>query len=98
MQAVRMVNSSRRAGSERGSPPSGRRPGGRRTRGKGRSARLRGLRWVPVPLAMLAAALGVLVIGSMQGRAAADLASHPNEAGGLALSVDTMVWMASMSD
>jgi len=50
---------------------------------------------VPVPLALLAAALGVLVFGSIQGRAAADLASHPNEAGGLSLSVDTMVWMSN---
>jgi hypothetical protein len=50
---------------------------------------------VPVPLALLAAALGVLVMGSMQGRAAADLASHPNEAGGLSLSVDTMLWMSN---
>ena len=50
---------------------------------------------MPVPLALLAAALGVLVMGSMQGRAAADLASHPNEAGGLSLSVDTMLWMSN---
>ena len=69
-----------------------------RKRKKGRrvtDARLRGLRWVPVPLALLAAALGVLVFGSIQGRAAADLASHPNEAGGLSLSVDTMNWMSN---
>jgi hypothetical protein len=102
MRAVRMVaptvSSPRRAGSGRGSPPSRRRPGDWRARKKGRSvpgARLRGLRWVPVPLALLAAALGVLVMGSMQGRAAADLASHPNEAGGLSLSVDTMLWMSN---
>jgi hypothetical protein len=50
---------------------------------------------VPVPLALLAAALGVLVFGSVQGRAAADLASHPNEAGGLSLAVDTMNWMSN---
>jgi hypothetical protein len=50
---------------------------------------------VPVPLALLAAALGVLVFGSIQGRAAADLASHPNEAGGLSLTVDTMLWMSN---
>jgi hypothetical protein len=88
MRAVRMsapVKSSRRAGSGRG------RRKGRSVRG----ARLRGLRWVPVPLALLAAALGVLVMGSMQGRAAADLASHPNEAGGLSLKVDTMLWMSN---
>jgi hypothetical protein len=57
--------------------------------------RLRGLRWVPVPLALLVAALGLLVMGSVQGRAAADLARHPNEAGGLSLSVDTMNWMSN---
>ena len=50
---------------------------------------------MPVPLALLAAVLGVLVVGSMQGQAAADLASHPNEAGGLSLTVDTMLWMSN---
>jgi hypothetical protein len=50
---------------------------------------------VPVPLALLAVTLGLLVMGSMQGRAAADLASHPNQAGGLSLSVDTMLWMSN---
>jgi hypothetical protein len=34
-------------------------------------------------------------MGSMQGRAAAVLASEPNEAGGLGLTVDTMVWMSN---
>jgi hypothetical protein len=34
-------------------------------------------------------------MGSMQGRAAADLASHPNQAGGLSLTVDTMLWMSN---
>jgi hypothetical protein len=58
-------------------------------------ARLRGLRWVPVPLALLAAMLGLLVMGSMQGRAAADLAKEPDQAGGLSLTVDTMVWMSN---
>jgi hypothetical protein len=46
-------------------------------------------------MALLAVALGLLVMGSMQGRAAADLASHPNQAGGLSLSVDAMVWMSN---
>jgi hypothetical protein len=50
---------------------------------------------VPVPLALLAAALGLLVMGTIQGQAAADLASHPNEAGGLSLTVDTMLWMSN---
>ena len=62
------------------------------------SPRLRGLRWVPVPLALLVVALGLLVLGSRQGQAAADLASHPNEAGGLSLSVDTMLWMSNDVD
>jgi hypothetical protein len=101
MRTVRMsapaVRSSRRARFGRASPPSEPRSGGRRARKKGRStpgARLRGLRWVPVPLAILAAALGVLVFGSVQGQAAADLASHPTEAGGLSLTVDTMLWLS----
>jgi hypothetical protein len=50
---------------------------------------------VPVPLALLAAVLGLLVMGSMQGRAAADLAKEPNQAGGLSLTVDTMLWMSN---
>src|ERR1700733_3686188 len=102
MRAVRMsapaMNSSRPAGPGRDDPPSGRRPGGRRARKKSRSvrsARLRGLRWVPVPLALLAAMRGLLVVGSMQGRAAADLAKEPNQAGGLGLTVDAMVWMSN---
>jgi hypothetical protein len=100
------VRSSRLARFGRGSPPSEARSGGGRAPKKGSSARggrgtrgtrgtrLRGLRWVPVPLAILAAALGVLVFGSVQGQAAADLASHPTEAGGLSLSVDTMLWLS----
>ena len=74
------------------------RPAGGRSRKKGRPApgrRLRGLRWVPVPLALLAVALGLLVMGSRQGQAAADLASHPDQAGGLSLAVDTMTWMSN---
>lgn len=74
------------------------RPGGGRSRKKDRPVpghRLRGVRWVPVPLALLAAMLGLLVMGSVQGQAAADLASHPNEAGGLSLTVDTMLWMSN---
>jgi Domain of unknown function (DUF4352) len=50
---------------------------------------------VPVPLAMLAAIMGLLVAGSMQGRAAADLAKEPSQAGGLSLTVDTMLWMSN---
>jgi hypothetical protein len=54
-----------------------------------------GLRWVPVPLALLVAVLGLLVAGSMQGQASAVLASEPSEAGGLSLHVDTMLWMSN---
>ena len=88
MRAVRKsalaVNGSRRAEPRRGRPDPG--------------TRLRALRWVPVPLALLAAVLGLLVMGSMQGQAAADLARQPDQAGGLALNVDTMLWMTNMSD
>jgi hypothetical protein len=102
MRAVRMsapaVGNFRPAGAAPGIPPSGRRSGGRRVRKKGGSvpgARLPGLRWVPVPLALLALVLGLLVMGSLQGQAAADLAAHPNEAGGLSLTVDTMLYMSN---
>jgi hypothetical protein len=102
MRAVRIsapaVNNVRPARSGPGAPPSGRRPGGRRTPKKDRpvpGTRLRGLRWVPAPLALLAVVLGLLVMGSLQGQAAADLASHPNQAGGLSLTVDTMLWMSN---
>ena len=78
---MRVVRMRSRGGKKKGAPAS--------------RARLRSLRWVPVPLALLAAVLGVLVMGSIQGRAAADLASHPNEAGGLSLTVDTMLWMSN---
>jgi len=54
------------------------------------------LRWVPVPLAVLAAVIGALVMGSFQGQVAAANASHPGyQAGGLNLSVDTMLWMSN---
>lgn len=48
-----------------------------------------------MPLALLAALLGLLVVGSMQGQATADLAKEPNQAGGLSLTVDTMAWMSN---
>src|SRR5215472_16012188 len=78
---MRVVRMRSRGGKKKGAPAS--------------RARLRSLRWVPVPLALLAVVLGLLVMGSMQGRAAADLASHPNQAGGLSLTVDTMNWMSN---
>jgi hypothetical protein len=60
--------------------------------------RLPGLRWVPVPLAMLAAALGWLLLGGAAGQhaaAAAAQAEHGYQAGGLSLSVDTMLWLSN---
>jgi Domain of unknown function (DUF4352) len=95
MRAIRLVNSSLPAGHRRGRPAGHRPTGPPSGRRASPPSRLRGLRWVPVPLALLAAVLGLLVMGSMQGRAAADLASEPNQAGGLSLTVDTMVWMSN---
>lgn len=75
------------------------RPGSRNERGRAGAAhkgrRLHGLRWVPVPLAVLAAVLGLLVVGSLQGQAAAQRARDGYQAGGLALSVGTMLWMSN---
>jgi hypothetical protein len=57
---------------------------------------LHGLRWVPVPLAVLAAVVGWLVLGSMQGQqVAARVHQHGYQAGGLALAVDQMTWMSN---
>lgn len=57
----------------------------------------RGLRWVPVPLAVLAAAIGMLVMGSFQGQVASANAHQTGyRAGGIALSVETMQWMMNM--
>jgi hypothetical protein len=54
------------------------------------------LRWVPVPLAVLAAVIGALVMGSFQGQVAAANASRPGyQAGGLNLRVDTVLWMSN---
>jgi hypothetical protein len=55
------------------------------------------LRWVPVPLAVLAAVIGALVMGTFQGQQAAAKARQPlsYQAGGLSLSVDTMLWMSN---
>jgi hypothetical protein len=76
---------------------------GRERRGSGSKPGplLPGLRWVPVPLALLVAALGWLVLGSLQGQSAAAHQSHivGFQAGGLALTVETMAWMSNdMSD
>jgi hypothetical protein len=59
--------------------------------------RMRGLRWVPVPLAVLAAVIGALVMGAFQGQMASANAHQTGyRSGGLALSVDTMRWMPNM--
>jgi hypothetical protein len=55
---------------------------------------LPGLRWVPVPLAMLMAALGWLVFGSVLGQHALASAHAGLHAGGLGLTVNQVVWMA----
>lgn len=58
--------------------------------------RMPGLRWVPVPLAALAAGIGVLVMGTFQGQAAETNAHQSGyRAGGLALSIDTMYWLSN---
>jgi len=63
----------------------------------GAGPRLPGLRWVPVPLALLAAMVGWLILGSLQGQsAAASAANAPSiQAGGLGLGVDAMIWMSN---
>jgi hypothetical protein len=58
------------------------------------ASRFLGLRWVPVPLAILMAALGWLVFGSVLGQHAFASAHAGPEAGGLALTVNQTVWMA----
>lgn len=72
------------------------RQGSRPGHGRSGRPRLRGLRWVPVPLAALAAVIGVLVMGSLQGQVAAANANLPGyHAGGLSLNVITMLWMSN---
>lgn len=83
MRTVRMrapARDSRRATGKRGAVP---------------RSRLPGLRWVPMPLALLGVALGLLAVGSVQGQAAASHVAQPDQAGGLALSVTTMLWMSN---
>jgi len=65
-----------------------------RSRGATAAARFPGLRWVPVPLAILLAALGWLVFGSVLGQHAFASAHAGLEAGGLGLTVNQVVWMA----
>jgi len=102
MRATRMsapsINNLR---SMRADRPPGRRSGGIRANKKGgsvRGTRLRGLRWVPMPLALLAALLGLLVAGAMQGQAAANRTAEGEQLSGLSLNVDTMLWMMNPMD
>jgi hypothetical protein len=61
-----------------------------------RRTALPGIRWIPVPLALLAAAIGSLVFGSLLGQSQATIASQPGWlAGGLELSVQHMGWMSN---
>jgi len=54
----------------------------------------RGLRWLPIPLAVAAAVVGWAVLGdTLNQHAGAHV--HAYEAGGLSLSVDQMVWMSN---
>jgi hypothetical protein len=74
-----------------------RQPGAESARGRAGSrpgSRLPGLRWVPVPLAMLMAALGWLVFGSVLGQDALASAHAGINAGGLGLTVNQTVWMS----
>lgn len=65
----------------------------RRQASKKAAARLIGLRWVPVPLAMLMAALGWLVFGTVLGQQAVASAHAGLQAGGLKLAVNQVLWM-----
>lgn len=56
--------------------------------------RLPGLRWVPVPLAVLMAALGWLIFGSVLGQHALAAAHAGPEQGGMSLTMNQVVWMA----
>ena len=74
---------------------------GPRAKPKGKAAsatRLPGLRWVPVPLAILFAAIGWLMLGGAVGQHAASAAAKAAlgfQAGGLQVNVDTMLWMSN---
>jgi hypothetical protein len=52
-----------------------------------------GLRWVPVPLAILMAVIGWLVFGSALGQHALAVAHAGPEQGGMGLTVNQTVWM-----
>jgi hypothetical protein len=96
VQSSHASSSGHRRPEQKPGAPSMKRPrGGGRTREGPRQAHP-WLRWVPVPLAALAAVIGLLVMGTFQGQVAAANASHPGyRAGGLNLSVNTMLWMSN---
>ena len=53
-----------------------------------------GLRWVPVPLAILLAVIGWLVFGSALGQHALASAHAAPQQGGMQLTMNQVVWMA----
>jgi len=55
--------------------------------------RMPGLRWVPVPLAILLAVIGWLVFGSALGQHALAVSQAGPEQGGFGLKVNQVVWM-----
>ncbi|HEY3907430.1 MAG TPA: hypothetical protein VGM14_26230 [Streptosporangiaceae bacterium] len=61
---------------------------------KGSAAKYPGLRWVPVPLAILVAAIGWLVFGSVMGQHALASSHAGPVQGGMGLTVNQVVWMA----
>jgi hypothetical protein len=70
---------------------------GRSRTAKTRAGKLPGIRWIPVPLALLAALVGWLVYGTVLGQSAAAQADriHNLQAGGLQLAVQQMEWMSN---
>jgi hypothetical protein len=58
--------------------------------------KLPGLRWIPIPLAILTAVVGWLVFGALAGQSQAIVASQPGwVAGGLETTVTQMLWMSN---
>jgi hypothetical protein len=70
---------------------------GREGAGLSRAPVLQGLRWVPVPLAVLVAALGWLVLGGAMGQHAVANEQHVHgfQVGGLSLQPDVMLWLSN---
>ncbi|HET9897627.1 MAG TPA: hypothetical protein VFQ44_22075 [Streptosporangiaceae bacterium] len=61
----------------------------------GSTPKMPGLRWVPVPLAVLMAALGWVVFGSVLGQHALAAAHAGPRQGGLSLTMNQVLWMAN---